>query len=437
MSAGAEALDTDVVIVGGGLVGSLLAHALLAAGMRVILIEARDVTVLEQPSFDGRATALANGTVRILDSLGLWQDAVRDAQPIQHIHIGQQGRFGMARIHAEEEGVAALGYTVENRVLGSVLWGSLDGRSGFRCLSPARCSGFTADADGVSVSVAADDTRIDVSARLLIAADGARSSVREALGIQAKADAYDQKAIIANCVTARPHRGWAYERFTPNGPLAVLPLTGERSAIVWTLAEKAAVAIEALGDDEFARAFEREFGLRLGPIEKVGVRASHPLFRLRSEHVIGPRSVLIGNAAVSMHPVAGQSFNLAVRDIATLAELIADAAAGESGASEAGPGHPGAGHTVSGQADPGAQALLERYRQWRIGDQRQVASFTHGLVAGMGLSQPGLAALRGAGLVAFDLLPGAKRALARHTMGLAGRVPRLARGLSLRHSRKS
>ena len=403
-------LETDVIVVGGGLAGTLLAEALLALPLRVALIEARDVTALEQPSFDGRATALANGSVRVLDTLGVWPSIRPEAEAIRHIHIGQAGRFGAARIHADEEGVEALGYTIENRVLGAALWAGLD-RDGFRCFSPATVTGIDAAGAGVAARLETEKGTQCLHGRLLVAADGARSTVRDALGIDVRADEYGQRAVIANCAMERPQPGWAYERFTGEGPLAVLPLTGGRVAVVWTLADAAARSLEEARDEAFAAALERRFGLRLGRVRRAGRRASHPLFRSRSIAVTAERSALIGNAAVSMHPVAGQSFNLAVRDIATLAELIATA--------------------LDDGTDIGAPAVLARYRQWRQSDQRKVAWFTHNLVTGMNLSLPGAAGLRDLGLIAFDLLPGAKRVLARHTMGLAGRVPRLARGLPL------
>lgn len=411
MSGAGAVLETDVVIVGGGLAGTLLAQALLAVPVRVALVEAHEVRRLEQPSFDSRATALANGTVRILGQLDLWREIAARAERIAHIHIGQQGRFGAARIHADEEGVDALGYTVENRVLGEALWRRLEDRDGFDCLSPARWEALETGIGGVTARVRLEDRSVEVRGRLLVAADGARSSIRSALGITARTSAYDQQALIANISTTRPHEGWAFERFTPTGPLAVLPLAG-RSAVVWTLATDAAGRMQAQTDAEFAAALQRVFGYRLGRIRRVGRRDAHPLIRLRSDAVTGPRSVLIGNAAVSMHPVAGQSFNLAVRDIAALAELVA-AARREPG------------------GDIGRPELLSEYRRWRAADQRSVSWFTHGLVTGMGLDLPGLALLRDVGLIGFDLLPGAKRALARHTMGLGGRVPRLARGLGL------
>lgn len=408
-------LHCEALVVGGGLVGSVLAHALRTIPVRTVLVEARDPGVLEQPSFDGRATALANGSQRILDQLGLWSPLRTAAQPIRSIHIGEQGRFGAARIEAREEGVAALGVTVENRVLGQALWQPLARPAdGFACFAPAALAGFEARDDAVVADIETAEGRTRVHAQLLIAADGARSSVRRALGIAAREDDYGQQAIIVNCTTAVAHGGRAFERFTPSGPLAVLPLSGGRVAVIWTLPAPVADRTMTLDDDAFRGELQRAFGHRLGRIEQIGARALHRLARTRSDALTGPRALLVGNAAVSLHPVAGQGFNLALRDVATIAELIADEV-----------------QRAGSQADIGTAALLEHYDAWRVRDQRNVAWFTHGLVHGFGTRLPGLGALRGLGLIAFDLAPGAKSLLARHTMGMAGRLPRLARGLSL------
>ena len=410
-----ERLECDVLIVGGGLVGSALAHALCSIPVNVALVEARDPSRLEQPSFDGRVTALANGSQRILAQLDLWAALQASAQPIRSIHIGQRGGFGAARIDAREEGVAALGYTVENRLLGEVMWRRLAARGPeFRCFAPATLARFETQPECVTAEVEAGGRRTEVRARLLIAADGARSSVRRALGIAAREDDYDQTAIILNCTMQVASDGRAFERFTAQGPLAVLPLSQGRVAVIWTLPPPVADSLMALPDAAFGVELERAFGRRLGRIERIGQRALHRLVRTQSDALTGPRVLLIGNAAMSLHPVAGQGFNLALRDVATIAELIADeiTAAGEA-------------------ADIGKIEVLDRYRAWRRADQRKVAAFTHGLVHGFGSRLPGLARLRGLGLLAFDLVPGAKALLARHTMGTAGRLPRLARGLDL------
>ena len=405
-------IDCDVLIVGGGLVGSLLANALSTLPLDIVLVEARSVHSLAQPSFDGRVTALANGSHRVLQQLGLWDSIRADAQPIRHIHIGERGRFGAARIDARDEGVPALGFTVENRTLGTALWEPLKEHQRFRCLSPAEVVDFDCSTDGVSARVDCGETSAVIGARLMVAADGARSKLRSALGIAARVDDYEQQAIIVNCTTEEAHRARAFERFTSDGPIAVLPLTRDRVGVVWTLPTAKAERVLGLSDDEFRAALQTAFGFRLGRFGRIGRRDRYPLHRVRSEDLTRERTVLIGNAAIALHPVAGQGFNLALRDAAALAEIIADAAS-------------------DGSVDVGDSALLERYRTWRSGDQRKLAGFTHALVRGFGADAAGLSALRGVGLMAFDLIPGAKSLLARHTMGLAGRVPRLARHLDL------
>lgn len=409
------AVDCDVLIVGGGLVGAALARALVTIPVRVALVEARDAKKLEQPSFDGRATALANGSRRILEALDIWPALQPEAQPIRTIHIGERGRFGAARIEAHEEGVAALGYTVENRALGAALWDGLGEHvAQLVCFAPATLASFAADEDGVTAEIDARGARTSVRASLLIAADGADSPVRRALGIAARADDYAQAAIVVNCTTELAHAGRAFERFTRQGPLAVLPLTRGRVAVIWTLPGQAGERCMALEEADFRAQLQRAFGHRLGRFERVGGRTLHRLKRTRSDALTGARTLLVGSAAVSLHPVAGQGFNLALRDVATIAELIADDVA-----------------RAPARADAGRAEILERYRAWRSRDQRNAAWFTHGLVQCFGLPLVGLGTLRGLGLVAFDLLPGAKPALARHTMGMAGRLPRLARRLKL------
>jgi len=409
---GVTRIECDVLIVGGGLVGSLLANALSTLPLDIVLVEARSVDSLAQPSFDGRATALANGSQRVLAQLDLWGVMRTEAQPIRHIHIGERGRFGAARIDAHEEGVAALGFTVENRVLGSALWKPLTEHARFRCLSPAELVDFSSTADAVSAQVDSAEAKVTINTRLMVAADGARSKLRRSLGIGSRVDDYEQQAIIVNCTTEEPHRARAFERFIPDGPLAVLPLTQNRVAVVWTLPTNDAEKVLSLSDDEFRLTLQCAFGYRLGHFERIGRRDKHPLHRVRSDDLTRERTVLIGNAALALHPVAGQGFNLALRDTAALAEVIADAAR-------------------AGGVDVGAPALLKRYETWRANDQRKLARFTHALIRGFGADTAGLSTLRGAGLMAFDLIPGAKSLVARHTMGLAGRVPKLARHLDL------
>jgi len=409
-----DLLEADVLIVGGGLAGSTLAHALALTPLTTVLVEARDPSQLEQPSFDGRATALANGSQRILASLGLWEKVAADAEPIRSIHISECGRFGAARLNAQEEGVAALGYTLENRILGAALWRALDAADGFTCLAPAKLSSLTVGDDRVEAEVTTASERLSIVAKVVVAADGANSQVRRELAIATYEDSYEQQALILNCATEISHAGRAFERFTQDGAVAFLPLSADRVAVVWTLSHQEASRVAALEDEAFRRELQAVFGYRLGRITRTGSRVAYPLARLRSAAVIGSRAVLIGSAAVNLHPIAGQGFNLALRDVASLAESFTERLDGQ--------------HMAD---DPGSADVLDRYRRWRERDQKRVAALTHGLIRLFGYGTWPLAASRGMGLMAFDLVPGAKAALARQTMGLSGRLSRLARGLPL------
>jgi 2-octaprenyl-6-methoxyphenol hydroxylase len=406
--------DYDVLIVGGGAVGSTLACALAELPLDTVLVEAQEVRQLEQPSFDTRVTALANGSQQILASLGLWTELKGYAEPIRTIHISERGRFGAARIDAKEEQVPALGYTVENQVLGRVLWERLHSAPRFTALAPALVTSIERDERHVTATIEQSGVVSALRAKLVVAADGARSAIRTALGFGAIEHDYEQRAVIFNCSTEAPLAGRAFERFTPRGPIALLPLTGERAAVIWTLPRDVAERIAELPIDEFRAELTSAFGHRLGRFTRIGTRRLHTLVRIASGAVHGPRAVLIGDAAMRLHPVAGQGFNLALRDVATLAEVLADAVVNAGAA-----------------VDVGAAEPLERYAAWRAADRRRVSTFTHGLIQLFGESLPGVGLGRGLGLMAFDLLPGAKALLARQTMGKAGRLPRLARGLKL------
>ena len=431
-----DPLGCDVLIVGGGAVGSALACALAELPLDVVLVEANEVRTLEQPSFDQRVTALANGSQQILAGLGLWPALKGYTEPIRMIHVSERGRFGAARIDAADEGVNALGYTIENQTLGRVFWERLAKAPRFRCLAPAKVTALAMDEEGVSATVEGrEGGATAVRARLVVAADGARSELRRALGVSADEHDYEQCAVIFNIGTEAPLAGRAFERFTKRGPIAMLPLTGGRAAVIWTLPAADARGVAELPDDRFREELQTAFGYRLGRITRVGARHSHALARIAAEEQHRGRTLFIGDAAMRLHPVAGQGFNLALRDIATLAEVIADSLA-EDGVRHQGCQTPAVSDTKSARptapiADVGAAGLLERYREWRAADQRRVLRFTHGLVSLFGESGPGLGIGRGLGLMAFDLVPGAKRVLSRQTMGRAGRLPRLARGLRL------
>ena len=395
----------DVAIAGGGMVGLSLAAALAKLPLEVVVIEPVTAEADEQPSFDSRTTALSTGSRRVLEGIDAWTAIAGQATPIRRIHVSERGVFGTATLTAAEQGVASLGYTIENRLLGKAL---REGVAAFPRLRIRHARVVELQPGGDAVRLSTDAGEIH-EARLVVAADGAQSAVRAALGIEAGVSDYGQHAIVAHVDTARFHDYTAYERFTPDGPLAVLPIVEGRSAVVWTLAPESARRVLALDDRAFLVGLQEAFGLRLGRFTRVGRRQSYPLALTRAERLTAPRAAILGNAAQALHPVAGQGFNLALRDVAMLAELIAGAEGG----------------------DPGAAPLLERYAAWRAPDRDAVIRFTDSLVRGFGLPLAPIRHVRGGALLAFDLLRPVKHEFARRTMGLAGRQPRLVRGLPL------
>jgi len=402
----------DVAIVGGGMVGATLGVALAPLNLRVAIIEAIPHNAAAQPSFDERTTALSNGSRRILETMGVWPALSALATPIAKIHVSEQGRFGFARIDAAEQGLSAMGYVVANRDLGSALWSRLAKSAGIEVYCPAEVSQVTAHDESVTVEIAQKGAKSTIDAKLIVAADGAQSAVRGAFGVDAQVRDYAQTAIITTVLPQRFHDNVAYERFTPSGPLALLPLDGGRCTLVLTLTQEAAQSVLAWSDQEFLAEVQRRFGFRLGRFLKVGRRVPYPLSLTRAMRTSSGRCVIIGNAAQGLHPVAGMGFNLGLRDVASLAELIAERAG-------------------LADADPGSPALLAEYDAWRASDRGGVIAFTDGLVRMFSNPLASVRRLRNLGLLAFDLLPPAKAALSRLSTGGSGRVPKLARGVAL------
>lgn len=394
----------DVLVVGGGMVGASLAGALAPLGLRVAVIERVAPGAPSQPSYDDRCTALSYGSRRIFETLGLWSQLSAAATPIRQIHVSDRGRFGVTRLDSAQEGVAALGYVVENRVLGACLWRSM-GQATLYC--PAEVAAVHPADDSVQIEIERDGGRIELRAALLVVADGARSATRTLLGIPAREHAYQQHAIIANITPQQPHRNVAYERFTAHGPIAMLPMSNGRCSLVWTQTPQQAAAAMTMTDEQFLAALQRAFGYRLGQLQRAGRRSAYPLALIRAASIVGPRAVLVGNAAHGLHPVAGQGFNLGLRDVAALAEVISES------------------------DDPGGKSALRRYQQWRRPDHTRVTGFTDGLIRIFGSELAPVRMARGAGLVALGLAPAARRLLARQSMGLSGVLPKLARGVPL------
>jgi len=400
------------------MIGTSLALALAPLRLRVAVVEPVQRGSGEQPSFDDRSTALSRSTQRMFQAMGLWAGVEAAATPIRRIHVSDKGRFGFSHIDADEQKVEALGYVVINRVLGDVLHDHATHIAGLDWICPARIGAVATIDDGRRVDVQTPHGSMQLDCKLLIAADGAASSVREMLGIGATRRDYRQKAVIGNLLPGKPADNVAYERFTPHGPLAMLPIADGRVAFVWTLETAAADEAMHLDDNEFTRRLRDAFGSRLGEFSRIGRRAAYPLALTRANALTVARGVLVGNAAHGLHPVAAQGFNLGMRDAATLCDCLLDAQL--------------QGETRGKGFDPGDPGLLASYAEWRRTDQRKLVDFTDGLVRLFGVSRGPVAMLRNVGMLGFDLVPGVRRLFARHTMGLAGKLPRLSRGVPLR-----
>jgi 2-octaprenyl-6-methoxyphenol hydroxylase len=414
MTAAAMTQAFDIAIVGGGMVGASLAAALAPLGLKVALIEAVPHDSASQPSFDERTTALSNGSRRILETLGLWPGVQPVATPIRKIHVSDQGRFGFARIDAAEQGLTAMGYVVPNRALGTALWSRLRAHANVHVHCPAQVSRIQDGEHAVTLEIAQGVATAKLDTKLVVAADGVQSAVRSAFGVEAESRDYEQTAVITTVLPQRFHDHVAYERFTGSGPLALLPLEGGRCTLVLTLSRATAESAMAWSDQEFLAEVQRRFGFRLGRFLQVGRRVPYPLSLTRAARTSAGRCVIVGNAAQGLHPVAGMGFNLGLRDVASLAELIAE-------------------RRREPDFDAGAASLLAEYDAWRAADRGGVIDFTDGLVRMFANPSSVAQRLRNVGLLAFDLLPPAKAALSRLSTGAGGgaRVPKLARGVAL------
>ena len=409
--------DYDLIIVGGGMVGASLACALGHSGLRIAVIEARPFESEQQPSFDARTVALAYGSKQIFAAMGLWS-AIQQlgVTPIKHIHVSDRGHAGSTHLHHQEHQVDALGYVVETRVIGQVLNDTLAQLDNVELICPAQVQNISFSQAVATVEIEQDKQPRSLTAKLLVAADGGNSQVRDISGIKTINLDYGQSAVIANVASDRPHQHIAYERFTNTGPMALLPAHDSQGgdnlfALVWTVQHKQADKVMALDDEAFLSQLQQRFGDRAGHFIKVGARHVYPLSLLQSREHVRPHLAIIGNAAHTLHPVAGQGFNLGLRDVAVLAQVIVDG--------------------VRNGLQPGDMQLLRDYASWRRRDHLQAAAITDGLVRGFSSAFPPLALARNVGLALMDVMPPLKRIMARRAMGYIGKLPRLARGLPL------
>jgi 2-octaprenyl-6-methoxyphenol hydroxylase len=391
--------STDVLIIGGGLVGASLAIALDAAGIAATLVETAAPRAGAQPSYDERNLALARASVNGLDAIGVWRHARAGATPIRQIHVSRAGEFGSARIEARKHGVEALGWTLPARELGAALLRRLDECTRLTRLAPATLAAIEALANGWRARIRAADGERCIDTALLVGADGSESFVRGQLGIADERHDYRQTLFVCTVTPERGHAHRAWERFADAGPVALLPLAERRCGLVLTVSADEADAVAALDDAGFIALAQRRFGWRLGRLGRPGKRHPYAIHRVAAERITAPRAVLVGNAAQTVHPIGAQGFNLGLRDALTLAELVA---AGD---------------------DPGDAAMLAAHAARRAPDREGIMTMSHGLVQLACLPQPLLAPLRSLMLLACDRLPPLQRALARRGMGFGGEPP--------------
>jgi len=389
-----------VLIIGGGLVGASLAIALDAAGIEAVMVEAAAPRVGEQPSYDERNLALARATVNGLAAIGVWPHVTAQATPIRHIHVTRAGEFGSVRMDADRHGVDALGWTLPARELGAGLLRRLGECRLLKRLAPAKLEALESTSTGWRARISTTDGVIELDTPLLVGADGTASFVRDRLGIAVDRHDYDQTLFVCTVTPERDHANRAYERFADDGPVALLPLSGRRCGLVLTVPRDEADAVTSLDDEAFIALAQERFGWRLGRLSRPGRRHPYAIQRVAAKELIGPRAVLVGNAAQTVHPIGAQGFNLGLRDALTLAELVAEA------------------------ADPGSDALLERYAARRAADRQGTMTMSHGLVQLACLAQPLLGPLRSMAMLAFDRVPALQRLMARRGMGFRSEPPR-------------
>ncbi len=421
--------DAELVIAGAGLTGMLLGVACAGVGLAVAIVDPQDPAAMLDQRFDGRTSAIAYGSRLVFDAIGVWSEIAAEAEPIREIRVADDDSPLFLHYDSRELGLGAdtpLGYIVENRVLRRALLDRARALPSLTLLAPNRIAGMEASETG---AVAVLDTGARLRARLVAAADGKASPLRQAAGIRAIEWRYHQTGIVTTVAHTRAHAGIAVEHFLPAGPFAILPMRDladqksatrqaqaslaprGRSSIVWTEDADLAPRILALPQAEFAAELGARFGGFLGDIEPVGPRFAYPLALMQAERYVARRLALVGEAAHVIHPIAGQGLNIGIRDIAALAELIVD--------------------TRRLGLDIGAAAVLEQYQRWRRADSLLLAAVTDGLNRLFSNAIAPVRLARDAGLAVVNRLPPLKRLLMRHAMGLIGDRPRLARGLPL------
>ncbi|WP_425244281.1 2-octaprenyl-6-methoxyphenyl hydroxylase [Vibrio gelatinilyticus] len=389
----------DLVIAGGAMTGSTLALALSQinnGALNIAVVEPFHIDNHQHPGFDARSIALSYGTVEILKRFDIWSAIADHATPITHIHVSDRGHCGMTDFEAQQYGLSAMGYVVELATVGARLVELLKSKANIDWLCPSRVVDMSRSVDSVALTLAgeSEETRV-VHAKLVVAADGANSQIGELAKLTMTQMDFEQTAVIANVVTSKAHQGQAFERFTPHGPLALLPMSDARSSLVWCMPDTKAQEVCSLSGDEFLRRLQHQFGWRLGEFTKVGSVASYPLILTQRPQNVSHRIAVVGNAAQTLHPIAGQGFNLGIRDVATLVDSL-----------------------QTNIMDLGDYANLSQFRQRREADRELTVSLTSSLVHTFSNDWPAMVVARNLGLAIMDNLSVVKSPLFKRTAGM-------------------
>lgn len=423
MQADEIASHYDVVVVGGGMVGASFActldhslngkaHGGEGSAVSILVVEAfqlsSDATAF-QPSFDARTTALSYGSRKIFQSIELWQQCRGAVTEIKDIHVSDRGHFGSVKISSQQfnqqEQLEALGFVIENRALGRVLNKAMQASSGIELLCPAKLESIKPQANGMELGLEVQGNKQKVLAELVVLADGGKSPVCRQLGITNTIEPYRQHALISNIAFSKPHNNVAYERFTDSGPIAVLPLATEggenRGALIWTVKDIESDNLLEKSEQELIALLQESFGFRLGRITRIGERFCYPLALTVAKEQIRPGLVLLGNVAHTLHPVAGQGLNLALRDMTTLVEVL--------------------GEAQIGNKSLGSMKVLQQYLDRQGKDQSRTINFTHYMTRLFSSNHAALIWARKFGLFSIDLMPTLKQSFVRQAMGLVER----------------
>lgn len=388
----------DVVIAGGAMAGATLALALEQhsdSSLSIAVIEPYKVEHTSHPGYDARSIALSHGTSLLLEKMSLWEQVRPQATPIEHIHVSDRSHAGIANIDKSDVSLPALGYVVELADVGRIYQSRLDAAPNVDFLCPESVKAVERHTEKVIVTLASGE---NIEAKLLVAADGALSPSAQSLNLPLSEHDFEQVALIANISLSQPHQGQAFERFTDSGPLALLPMSDNRMSLVWCLRPDKVEEVLSMPDDAFLTALQKSFGWRLGEFTKVGERASYPLLMRSRDQIISHRFAAVGNAAQTLHPIAGQGFNLGIRDVASLAEQI-----------------------TKHLEDPGHYSVLSAYRTRREQDRNKTMDLTSGLVHLFSNDYVPMRVGRNLGLMAFEASGAAKASLLARALGMVER----------------